>query len=49
MEDDSCRHKFAGPILTCSRREQHTLLIVARFSVTIPGKTEPVRGFHKLD
>ncbi|PSB01907.1 DNA cytosine methyltransferase [Merismopedia glauca] len=36
-------------ILTSSLRTKHSLESTARFQATLPGKTEPISRFHKLD
>lgn len=49
-EDDySYERLFDAHILTSSIRTQHSELSVKRFQETIPGKTEPISHFHKLD
>ena len=36
-------------LLTCSRRTRHTAEITARFANTIPGKSDRISHFHRLD
>ena len=36
-------------LLTCSRRTRHTAKIMARFADTIPGKSDRVSHFYRLD
>ncbi|MBO0350451.1 DNA cytosine methyltransferase [Phormidium pseudopriestleyi FRX01] len=48
-------HNYAYPrkwdsrILTGNHRTQHSQGAIARFKATLPGKSEPVSRFHKLD
>lgn len=43
------RREFNRDVLTSSLRAEHTPLSRKRFAETLPGKTEPVSRFHKLD
>ncbi|MEO0836927.1 MAG: DNA cytosine methyltransferase [Cyanobacteria bacterium J06642_3] len=36
-------------LLTCSRRTKHTEETIARFATTIPGKSDRISHFHRLD
>ena len=36
-------------LLTCSRRTNHTSQTIARFANTIPGKSDRISHFHRLD
>lgn len=36
-------------LLTCSRRTKHTAQTIARFAKTIPGKSDRISHFHRLD
>ncbi|MEM9507947.1 MAG: DNA cytosine methyltransferase [Cyanobacteria bacterium P01_E01_bin.35] len=36
-------------LLTCSRRTKHTAQTIARFATTIPGKSDRISHFHRLD
>lgn len=36
-------------LLTCSRRTKHTAQTIARFARTIPGKSDRISHFHRLD
>lgn len=49
-EDDySYKRLFDAQVLTSSIRTQHSELSVKRFQETIPGKTEPISHFRKLE
>ncbi|GAC1465393.1 MAG: DNA cytosine methyltransferase [Chamaesiphon sp.] len=45
----SYERKYDPQILTSSLRTDHTLESIKRFESTLPGKTEPISRFHKLD
>ncbi|WP_319419751.1 DNA cytosine methyltransferase [Pleurocapsa sp. FMAR1] len=56
----SCRDAPASPwlskkreckpeLLTCSRRTKHTNQTIARFAATIPGTSDRISHFHRLD
>jgi len=45
----SYERKYDSKILTSSLRTEHTLESIKRFESTLPGKTEPISRFHKLD
>jgi DNA (cytosine-5)-methyltransferase 1 len=50
LDDDySYPRIYQGNLLTSSLRTQHTAASIQRFETTLPGKTEPVSRFHKLD
>lgn len=50
VEDNySYERKYGPQILTSSLRTEHTLESIKRFESTLPGKTEPISRFHKLD
>ncbi|MEM7592689.1 MAG: DNA cytosine methyltransferase [Cyanobacteria bacterium P01_A01_bin.83] len=36
-------------LLTCSRRTKHTEQTIARFATTLPGKSDRISHFHRLD
>jgi DNA (cytosine-5)-methyltransferase 1 len=48
-EDYSAPREFDASLLTSSLRTIHTDLSKKRFRETLPGTTEPVSRFHKLD
>ncbi len=48
-DDFSYRRNCDRALLTCSLRTAHTQKSIARFRNTLPGKTEPVSRFRKLD
>lgn len=48
-EDFSVPREFDSNLLTSSLRTIHTALSRKRFIATLPGETEPVSRFHKLD
>ncbi|ARV59371.1 DNA (cytosine-5-)-methyltransferase [Nostocales cyanobacterium HT-58-2] len=49
-EDDYSYERLFDPrLLTSSIRTKHNSLSISRFQQTLPGKTEPVSRFHKLD
>ena len=41
--------KYNPKLLTCSRRTKHTAQTIARFAQTIPGKSDRISHFHRLD
>lgn len=43
------RRKYDIFQLTCSGRTIHNIDSISRFAATLPGKTEPVSHFHRLD
>ncbi len=45
----SYERKYDAQILTSSLRTDHTLESIKRFESSLPGKTEPISRFHKLD
>ncbi len=47
--DYSYPRLYPNNLLTSSLRTQHTPASIKRFKATLPGKTEPVSRFHKLD
>jgi len=47
--DFGYRRDFDPALLTSSRRTEHTALSQERFAATLPGRSEPVSRFHKLD
>ncbi len=47
--DYSYQRKYDSRMLTSSLRTKHTLESIKRFESTLPGKTEPISRFHKLD
>jgi DNA (cytosine-5)-methyltransferase 1 len=50
LDDDYSYPKiYQKNLLTSSLRSQHTAASIQRFKETLPGKTEPVSRFHKLD
>ena len=48
-DDYSYQRKFDPHQLTCSRRTQHNPSSQARFTTTLPGKTESISRFRKLN
>jgi DNA (cytosine-5)-methyltransferase 1 len=48
-DDYSYQRKFDPHLLTCSIRTQHTRSSQTRFAATLPGKTEPISRFRRLD
>ena len=48
-DDYSAPREFDASLLTSSLRTVHTYLSKKRFRETLPGDTEPVSRFHKLD
>ncbi|NBD31745.1 MAG: DNA (cytosine-5-)-methyltransferase [Cyanobacteria bacterium] len=48
-DDYSYPRTYNSSLLTASLRTQHTEKSMARFAETLPGKTEPVSRFFKLD
>ena len=41
--------EYNPKLLTCSRRTKHTAQTIARFAKTIPGKSDRISHFHRLD
>jgi DNA (cytosine-5)-methyltransferase 1 len=41
--------KYPAELLTCSRRTNHTAETIARFEQTIPGKSDRISHFYRLD
>ncbi|MGB5715329.1 MAG: DNA cytosine methyltransferase [Waterburya sp.] len=41
--------EYNPQLLTCSRRTKHTDQTIARFATTIPGKSDRISRFHRLD
>ena len=41
--------EYNPELLTCSRRTKHTAQTIARFAKTIPGKSDRISHFHRLD
>ena len=48
-DDYSHPRKFSPDMLTCSLRTQHTQSSRSRFEATLPGKTESISRFRKLE
>ena len=49
-EDDySYPRLYNHQLLTCSRRTKHTEKTIARFAATVPGKSDRISHFHRLD
>lgn len=48
-DDYSYQRKFVSDLLTCSLRTEHTHSSRARFEATLPGKTESISRFRKLE
>ncbi|MBW4632499.1 MAG: DNA cytosine methyltransferase [Iphinoe sp. HA4291-MV1] len=48
-DDYSYERLFDSRILTSSIRTQHSFESITRFQQTLPGATEPISRFHKLD
>jgi len=49
QDDYSYPRTYNSSLLTASLRTQHTEKSIARFAETLPGKTEPISRFYKLD
>jgi DNA (cytosine-5)-methyltransferase 1 len=49
LDDYSYPRKYDPHLLTCSIRTRHTDHSIARFEATVPGKTEAISHFRKLD
>lgn len=47
--DFAYRRRYDPGVLTSSMRAEHTPLSRSRFGATVPGKTEPISRFFKLD
>ncbi len=45
----SKKREYKPELLTCSRRTKHTSQTIARFTATIPGKSDRISHFHRLD
>jgi DNA (cytosine-5)-methyltransferase 1 len=41
--------EYSSELLTCSRRTNHTFQTIARFAQAIPGKSDRISHFHRLD
>jgi len=41
--------EYNSQLLTCSRRTKHTAQTIARFAQTIPGKSDRISHFYRLD
>ena len=41
--------EYNSQLLTCSRRTKHTARTMARFAATIPGKSDRISHFYRLD
>ncbi len=41
--------EYNAQLLTCSRRTKHTAKTIARFATTIPGKSDRISHFYRLD
>jgi DNA (cytosine-5)-methyltransferase 1 len=48
-DDYSYQRQFDPHLLTCSLRTQHNLSSQTRFAATLPGKTESISRFRKLE
>ena len=48
-DDYSYSRIYNSNLLTCSRRTKHTETTIARFAATIPGKSDRISHFHRLD
>ena len=49
LDDYSYRREHDLKLLTCSRRTKHTQQTVTRFAATIPGQSDRISHFHRLD
>jgi DNA (cytosine-5)-methyltransferase 1 len=49
LHDYGYQRKFDPHFLTCSPRTKHTQLSQERFAATLPGKTEPISRFRRLE
>ncbi|MBW4537197.1 MAG: DNA cytosine methyltransferase [Pleurocapsa minor HA4230-MV1] len=43
------QREYPSELLTCSRRTNHTSQTITRFAQTIPGKSDRISHFHRLD
>lgn len=43
------QREYPAELLTCSRRTNHTAQTIMRFAQTIPGKSDRISHFHRLD
>lgn len=43
------KREYPSELLTCSRRTNHTSQTITRFAQTIPGKSDRISHFHRLD
>ncbi len=48
-DDYAYQREYKLELLTCSRRTKHTDQTIARFAATIPGKSDRISHFHRLD
>lgn len=48
-DDYSYPRTYNPTLLTCSRRTNHTEQTIARFAATIPGQSDRISHFHRLD
>jgi DNA (cytosine-5)-methyltransferase 1 len=50
VKDNYAYHReYPAELLTCSRRTNHTAKTIARFEQTIPGKSDRISHFYRLD
>ena len=50
VDDDYVyQREYKPELLTCSRRTKHTNQTIARFAATIPGKSDRISHFYRLD
>lgn len=49
QDDYSYPRTYNRQLLTCSRRTRHTERTIARFAATVPGQSDRVSHFHRLD
>ncbi len=48
-DDYAYQREYQPELLTCSRRTKHTNQTIARFAATIPGKSDRISHFYRLD
>ncbi len=48
-DDYAYQREYQPELLTCSRRTKHTNQTIARFATTIPGKSDRISHFYRLD
>ena len=48
-DDYAYQREYKPELLTCSRRTKHTNQTIARFAATIPGKSDRISHFYRLD